>query len=218
MFLKMKMSQISHKGFFITLSLLFLVEFALLAISPYNREDWLLENVLVFLFVPFLAWTWIRMPLSKLSYGLIFLFLALHEIGAHYTYSLVPYDALLASTFGFSLNEVMGWERNHYDRLGHLLYGLLLTYPVRELYCRVLDLPGLWSYFLPLNLIMGASLTYELIEWGAAEVFGGELGIAYLGTQGDVWDAQRDMGLATLGAFIAMAITFVVHRRIKVRA
>lgn len=205
----------SHRSFFITLSLLFLVEFVVLSISPHNREDWALENVLVVVFVLFIAWTYKRMPLSRLSYGLIFLFLVLHEIGAHYTYSLVPYDALFVSAFNFSLNELMGWNRNHYDRLGHLLYGLLLAYPVRELYCRAIDLPGFWSYFFPLNLIMGASMTYELIEWGAAEVFGGELGIAYLGTQGDVWDAHRDMALASLGALIAMGITMFVHKRMK---
>ena len=208
----------SHKRFVMTLSLLFLVEFVVLAISPHNREDWALENVLVVVFVLFIAWSYRRFPLSGLSYGLIFLFLVLHEIGAHYTYSLVPYDALFISTFNFSLNEVMGWERNHYDRLGHLLYGLLLTYPVRELYCRVIQLPGLWSYFLPMNFIMGASMTYELIEWGAAKLFGGELGIAYLGTQGDVWDAQRDMALASLGALIAMAVTMFIHMRMKGRS
>jgi len=207
----------SHRSFFITLSLLFLVEFVVLSISPHNREDWALENVLVVVFVLFIAWTYKKFPLSRLSYGLIFLFLALHEIGSHYTYSLVPYDALFVSTFNFSLNELMGWERNHYDRLGHLLYGLLLTYPVRELYCRIINLPGLWSYFLPLNFIMGASMSYELLEWGAAEFFGGELGVAYLGTQGDVWDAQRDMGLASLGAFMAMAITLFIHKRMKNR-
>lgn len=205
----------SHKNFVITLSLLFFIEFVVLSISPYNREDWALENVLVLVFVLFIAWSYKKFPLSKLSYSLIFLFLSLHEIGAHYTYSNVPYDALFISSFNFSLNEQMGWSRNHFDRLAHFLYGLLLAYPVRELYCRVINMPGFWGYFFPLNLIMAASMTYELLEWGAAELFGGDLGIAYLGTQGDVWDAHRDMALASLGALIAMSITMFIHKRIQ---
>jgi putative membrane protein len=97
----------------------------------------------------------------------------------------------------------------------HLAYGLLLAYPVRDLYCRIAGLKGFWSYLTPLNLIMATSILYELIEWGAAEAFGGELGMAYLGTQGDVWDAHKDMALASLGGFIAMAITLFIHSRIQ---
>lgn len=187
----------------------------MLSISPYDRADWALENVLVLFFVIFIAFSYKKFPLSRISYSLIFLFMSTHEIGAYYTYSNVPYDSFLISTFNFSLNEYMGWSRNHFDRLGHFLYGLLLAYPVRELYCRVVNMPGFWGYFFPLNLIMAASLTYELLEWGAAEVFGGDLGIAYLGTQGDVWDAHKDMGLASLGALIAMSITVYINSRIQ---
>ena len=95
-------------------------------------------------------------------------------------------------------------ERNHYDRLVHFLFGLLLAVPIREIFLRIVQVRGFWSYYLPLDVAMAFSMLYELIEWAAALVFGGELGVAYLGTQGDPWDAQKDMGLATLGALITL--------------
>ena len=99
-----------------------------------------------------------------------------------------------------------------FDRLVHFAYGLLLAYPVREIFLRIADVRGFWGYFLPLDLTMSTSMIYELIEWGAAMAFGSELGQAYLGTQGDVWDAHKDMALASLGALLAMAITLAVNR------
>jgi putative membrane protein len=142
---------------------------------------------------------------------LIFLFLCLHELGAHYTYAEVPYDDWIRSLTGRSLNEAMGWERNHFDRFVHFCYGLLLAYPIREIFLRVANVRGFWGYFLPMDLTMSTSMIYELIEWAAAELFGGDLGMAYLGTQGDVWDAHRDMALASLGAFIAMSVTMLLN-------
>ena len=94
--------------------------------------------------------------------------------------------------------------RNHFDRLVHFLYGLLLAYPIREMFLRIGNVRGFWGYFLPLDLTMSTSMLYELIEWAAAELIGGDLGAAYLGTQGDVWDAHKDMALASMGALIAM--------------
>ncbi|HWA14621.1 MAG TPA: DUF2238 domain-containing protein, partial [Burkholderiales bacterium] len=86
-------------------------------------------------------------------------------------------------------------------------YGLLLAYPIREVFLRVIQLKGFWGYFFPLDITMSTSMLYELVEWGAASFFGGDLGQAYLGTQGDVWDAHKDMALASLGAVIAMLVT-----------
>jgi putative membrane protein len=102
-----------------------------------------------------------------------------------------------------------------FDRLVHFSYGLLLAYPIREMFLRIGNVRGFWGYFLPLDLTMSTSMLYELIEWGAAEYFGGDLGMAYLGTQGDVWDAHKDMALASLGALIAMLITVLVNRRMQ---
>ena len=182
-----------------------------LGIAPHDRSDWALENALVVLFVGALAATYRRFPLSRISYTLIFLFLSLHVVGAHYTYSLVPYDTWWARLTGHSLNALLGWERNNFDRVVHFCYGLLLAYPVREVFLRVASVKGFWGYFLPLDLTMSTSVLYELIEWGSAEVFGGDLGVAFLGTQGDVWDAQKDMALASLGALGAMVATATLN-------
>jgi putative membrane protein len=195
-----------------TLSLFALLWLAL-AIAPRDRADWALENVLVVALVPALLASLRWFPLSRLSWTLVLLFLALHAVGAHYTYSEVPYDAWSQALLGFRVNDALGLERNHFDRLVHFSYGLLLAYPMRELFLRVADARGFWGYFLPLDLTLSTSAIFELFEWGAAELFGGDLGVAYLGTQGDQWDAQKDMALAGLGALIAMALTLAVNPR-----
>ena len=205
----------SHRKYLLILAMLFAALWVALAISPLYREDWMLENALVVVFAVVLAASWKWFPLSRVSYTLIFLFLCLHEVGAHYTYSLVPYNEWTQALFGRSLNEVMGWERNHFDRLVHFSYGLLLAYPVREIFLRVANVRGFWGYFLPLDVTMSTSMIFELFEWAAAVVFGGELGMAYLGTQGDIWDAHKDMALASLGALIAMGIVAAVNRSLQ---
>jgi putative membrane protein len=201
----------TNHRYLLVLSLLFFLEWIVLAIAPNYRDDWMLENVLVVVFAILLAASYKRFPLSRVSYTLIFIFLFLHEIGSHYTYAEVPYDQWFLSLTGTPLNEILGWERNNYDRVIHFCYGLLLVYPVREIFLRVLNISGFWSYFLPLTFTMSTSLLYELIEWGAALVFGGDLGMAYLGTQGDVWDGHKDMALSSLGAFLAMSLTALLN-------
>ncbi|MGD9511404.1 MAG: DUF2238 domain-containing protein [Geminicoccaceae bacterium] len=201
-----------HRYCRVTLGLFGLFWLAL-AISPSDRADWALENVLVLVFVPALIASMRWFPLSRLSWTLILLFLSLHTVGAHYTYAEVPYDAWSEQLFGVRVNDLLGLERNHFDRLVHFSYGLLMAYPMRELFMRVADARGFWGYFLPLDLTLSTSAIFELFEWAAAELFGGDLGIAYLGTQGDQWDAQKDMALAGLGALIAMLVTLAVNRR-----
>lgn len=198
---------ISHRKYLALLSVLFAALWVALAIEPRYREDWALENALVVAFAIGIAASHRKLLLSRVSYTLIFLFLCLHEVGAHYTYAEVPYDAWVEALTGSSLNEAMGWERNHFDRFAHFLYGLLMAYPLREFFLRVADVRGFWGYFLPLDFTLSTSAIFELFEWGAAEVFGGDLGAAYLGTQGDIWDAHKDMALASAGALIAMLIT-----------
>ena len=177
-----------------------------LAIAPRYRADWALENVLVVLAVLALALTHRRFSLSRASYTLIVLFLSIHAVGAHYTYSEVPYDAWVTALTGRSLDTALGWRRNNFDRIVHFAYGLLLAYPVREVLVRVTGLRGFWGYFLPMDLTMSSSATYELMEWAAAMAFGGDLGIAYVGAQGDPWDAQKDMVLAACGTTLSLAI------------
>ncbi len=196
-----------HRQFLLLLAVLLGIEFVVLAFSPHDRKDWLLENALVVIFAAAMFLSYRRLTLSRISYFLIFLFLSLHLVGAHYTYSEVPYDAWFEGLTGRTLNSLLGWERNNFDRVVHFGYGLLLAYPIREVFLRVIRLRGFWSYFFPLDITMSTSMLYELIEWGAAALFGGDLGQAYLGTQGDVWDAHKDMALASLGALIAMLAT-----------
>src|SRR3990172_6970296 len=198
---------IPHRRYLLILATLFFVLWTALAIKPHYRDDWALENAIAVAFVVLVATFHRRMLLSRISYTLIFLFLCLHEVGAHYTYAEVPYDRWLQSLFGFSLNPLLGWERNNFDRLVHFSYGLLLAYPVREVFLRVANVRGFWGYFLPLDLTMSSSMIFELFEWGAAAAVGGDLGAAYLGTQGDEWDAHKDMALASLGALTAMLLT-----------
>jgi len=202
---------ISHKRYLSILASLYLILFIALGINPVDRQDWLLESTLPVLFVALAFFTYRRLLFSRLSYSLIFIFMCLHAIGAHYTYSAVPYDEWFKTLAGSSLNELMGWERNNFDRLVHFCYGLLLAYPIREVFLRVVNVRGFWGYFLPLDVTMSTSMIYELIEWGAAIGFGGDLGMNFLGTQGDVWDAQRDMALASLGALVSMSVTAAIN-------
>ena len=174
------------------------------AIKPNHPDDWLLENFLVFAFVPLLVFTHKRFPLSDMSYLVITLFMILHSIGAHYTYAEVP--------FGYWLQNAFDLSRNHYDRLIHFSFGLFMAYPIREIFLRVAHTKGFWAYYLPLDVTLAFSALYEIIEWLAASVTNPELGIAYLGTQGDVWDAQKDMGVAALGALCCMVTTAAVRR------
>ncbi|MCH8925347.1 MAG: DUF2238 domain-containing protein, partial [Proteobacteria bacterium] len=197
------------------LAILFFAYWIVLAIEPRDRADWLLENLLAFVFAAVLVASFKRLPLSGISYTTIFLFLCLHTLGAHYTYAEVPYDDWVRALTGGSLNEAMGWERNHFDRLVHFSYGLLLAYPIREVFLRVVDARGFWGYFLPLDVTMSTSMIFELFEWAVAERVGGDLGMAYLGTQGDVWDAHKDMALASLGAALAMTLAMAVNVRLQ---
>jgi putative membrane protein len=196
----------SRKSYLLTLSAVYAVWWVIMAINPHDFADWALENVLVVLAVGLLVYTRKSFPLSRVSYTCIFIFMMLHTLGSHYTYAKVPY----AEWF-----PIFEGGRNHFDRLVHFLYGLLLAYPIREMFLRIGNVRGFWGYFLPLDLTMSTSMLYEIIEWGAAELVGGDLGAAYLGTQGDVWDAHKDMALASIGALIAMTVTAFINRRMQ---
>ena len=186
---------------------LFVAIFIALAIAPWYRQDWLLENLLVFIAVPLLVVNYRRLRFSNFAYTCLFVFFVLHEIGAHYTYSEVPWREWLAALGG--RDGFVPEGRNHYDRFVHFAYGLLVLPAAWELIDARMSPRGLWRWLMPLLFMMSHSVIYELVEWAAAQVFGGELGVAYLGTQGDVWDAQKDMALAALGAAIGLAVVAV---------
>jgi putative membrane protein len=175
-----------------------------LAIAPVNRRDWLLENLLAVALVLLLVLTYRRFQFSDLSYCLIALFMTLHALGAHYTYAEVP--------LGFWLQDFLSLSRNPFDRIVHFAYGALLAYPVREVLMRLAGVRGLWPYYLSVSLILAQSGLFEVIEAVVAALVSPELGNAYLGTQGDEWDAQKDMAAALCGAALAMDFTFTTSK------
>ena len=200
----------------LTLLTLFVLLWIALAIAPVFRKDWLLENMLVFISIPLFVLTarWLRF--SNFTYTCLFVFFCLHAIGAHYTYALVPYDEWFRSLTGWTLNHLMGFERNHFDRLVHFLYGLLLAPAAVEIFAHYGRYARSWAYLFPFLFMASHAAIYEVIEWGAAIVFGGDLGQAYLGTQGDIWDGQKDMALAMTGSLITVTL-FAIAGRLPVR-
>jgi putative membrane protein len=143
--------------------------------------------------------------LSDLSYILLAVFLTLHAVGAHYTYSQVP--------LGDWLKDALHLSRNHFDRIVHFAFGLLLAYPVREFLLRAVGVKNFWAYYAPVSAILAFSGFFEIVESWVAMLVSPELGDAYLGTQGDIWDAQKDMTVAFVGAILTMVIAAAVPRR-----
>ena len=176
-----------------------------LAFSPHDRQDWLLENLLALAAVGTLLLTYRRFQFSTLSYLLITAFFSLHAVGAHYTYAEVP--------FGFWLQQLLGLSRNPFDCLVHFAYGLLLVYPLREVLIRLAGAGTFWSYYLPVSGMLAQSALFEIVEAVVAQVVSPELGTAYLGTQGDEWDAQKDMMAAFSGALVTMTLVLVMKSK-----
>jgi putative membrane protein len=204
MFMREKVRKAVHTYYPHMCLVVFLAFWVLLAIEPVNRHDWLLENVLVILFVPFLIFTFKKLRLSNLSYTLLTIFLLLHLIGAHYTYGNVPIFDTLSRVFGDS--------RNDYDRIVHFSFGLCFFFPVKEWMDKRIKAEGRWSVFLPIIMVSFMLLLYELMEFFAALVVSPELGVAFIGAQGDVWDTQKDLLFGVLGALIAGWTTSMFQR------
>ncbi len=187
---------------------IFLTVFAGIWINTFvgttDINNWLLENTLTFLFVLFLLISYRKYQFSDLSYLLVCVYLCLHVYGSKYTYAENP--------FGYWLKDVFATERNHYDRIVHFSFGFLLAYPMRELFLKWVGYPKLVSWILPIEITLSISAFYELIEWAVADVFFKAQGDAYLGTQGDIWDAQKDIFLAFSGAILATTIVSAVKR------
>ncbi|MBX9853708.1 MAG: DUF2238 domain-containing protein [Cytophagaceae bacterium] len=162
--------------------------------------NWFLENTLTILFGAILIFTFRKYRLSDLSYTFIFAYILLHIYGAKYTYAENP--------FGFWLQDMLNTSRNHYDRIVHFSFGFMLAYPMRDLFKNTFQFPDKYCWLLPAEITLSFSAMYELIEWAVADVFFPAQGIAYLGTQGDIWDAQKDMALAFSGAVLILLITF----------
>lgn len=190
---------------------IFLLVFMVVWISTFagttDMNNWLLENALVFIVLPLFIWTYRKYQFSDTSYLLVCIYLCLHVYGSKYTYAENP--------LGYWLQDAFGGSRNQYDRIVHFSFGFLLAYPMRELFLRALRYPAWVAWVLPIEITLSISAFYELIEWAVADIFFREQGAAYLGTQGDVWDAQKDIFLAFTGAILATTIVSLIKRAMR---
>lgn len=175
-----------------------LLALAVSGVNPHDRLTWFLEVFPVLIGIPVLAVSYRRFPLTTLLYRLLLFHALILIVGAHYTYAQVP--------VGFWFQDLFDLDRNHYDRLGHFMQGFVPAILAREVLLRTSPLTaGKWLFFLVICVCLAFSAFYELIEWWAA-VLGGDSANEFLGTQGDVWDTQWDMGLALMGAITALLL------------
>lgn len=185
------------------LLLAYVVHFTLLGIAPYDRAVWWAENLPILLIVLTLALTYRYHAFSNTAYLLMGCLVFLHTIGGHYTFERVP--------FGF-VTELFGFSRNHYDRLAHFTVGFYAFAIAELLLVRKLVAARVVLYLFPLSIIIAVAGSYEIFEWIYASSADGPAGAAVLGSQGDPWDAQKDMLADTLGAVTALLLFFMVYR------
>ena len=182
-----------------------LVALLVSGIAPKDRATWVMETLPVMLVVPLLLLTFKRFPLTPLLYRLIFLHACILMLGGHYTYAEVPP--------GFWVRDLLGLERNHYDRLGHLAQGFVPAIAAREVLLRKSPLkPGGGLFVICISIPLAFSAFYEMLEWWAAVAMG-QGADAFLGTQGDPWDTQWDMFLCMVGAITALLLLSRLHTR-----
>jgi len=174
----------------------FSVFWVALAINPVMRDVWWAENLPIIGVFLLLLLTYRIFKFSNLAYGLMAVWMILHTIGGHYTFANVPFDFF---------TDLFGHERNHFDRLGHYSIGFY-AFPIAELLTRKRLAKPTVVYLFSLFAIMALAAGYEIIEWWYAAMAGGDAGIEFLGSQGDIWDAQKDMLADTLGAITALIL------------
>lgn len=190
------------------LLLAYIALFAFLAVKPYERSVWWAENLPIMLIVAGLAFTYRRFAFSNTAYVLMAFLVFLHTIGGHFTFERVPFDWF---------TELFGFERNHYDRIAHFTVGFY-AYPLAELLLRRrLVLSRAVLYLFPVCFILAVAGVYEIFEWLYAVSADPEAGIAVLGSQGDVWDAQKDILADGLGSIAAIFLFAALNRR-EIRA
>lgn len=173
--------------------------------QPFPETAWLhhLPTAALLAAAPWLLRRW---PLSDVSVWCVAVFLILHTIGGRYTYTEVPYDDVTRALTGATISETFGFARNHYDRLVHLAYGLLAVRPVEEVLRRHLAIPSRTALYIAIESVIAVSALYEVFEWLLTFFMTDDVSAAYNGQQGDMWDAQKDMALATFGALMAVVL------------
>jgi putative membrane protein len=181
------------------------ITWVLAAIDPVDRSAWILENLLLVIFVIAISLTYRRLQVSSASWIFISLFVVLHIVGAHYTYARMP--------LGIWAKNFFGLARNDYDRVGHFAFGFLLAFPIREALLRFSGLRRAWSFCLPPAIILAAGGLFEILESIVTATFAPGEGADWLGAQGDEWDAQNDMLSALIGALVMMATVALTNRK-----
>lgn len=193
----------SERRFFILLLAPLAALFAWSAWAPYDLFTWFLEVLPVLVVFPMLALTYRRFPMSRLVYVLIAAHAVILMVGGHYTYAEMPLFSWLRDEFGLA--------RNYYDRVGHVAQGFVPAIVAREILLRTSPLRrGKWLFFLVTCVCLAASACYEFFEWWVALASGSDA-VAFLATQGDVWDTQWDMFLALCGAVSALMLLGRAH-------
>lgn len=183
------------------LALAFSLFFIVLGIKPIDRAVWIVEVIPVVAIFLGLVLTYSRFKFTHLSYTLMAFWLFWHTIGGHYTFANVPFDYV---------TNLFNFERNHFDRVGHFVIGFY-AYPMAELLTRKRYANTIVASFFGLFFIMSIACGYEIVEWAYAVIEGGNTGIDFLGSQGDAWDAQKDMLADTLGAIFALGLFWMVR-------
>ena len=195
----------NHRQYFNSLFVFVVVFFIWSAIHPHDYFTWFLEVFPVLIAMPILVMTYNKFPLTNLVYGLIAVHMVILLVGGHYTYAEMPLFSWL--------RDYYGWDRNYYDRLGHVAQGFIPAMIAREILLRTSPLkPGKWLFFMVVCVCLAMSAFYEFIEWWVALASGSDA-VAFLATQGDVWDTQWDMFLAFLGSISAQLLLAKVHMR-----
>lgn len=173
------------------------------AIKPHDYFTWFLEVFPVLIVLPLLIATYRKFPFTHLVYVLILLHAIILLVGGHYTYAEMPLFSWL--------RDYYSWDRNYYDRLGHVAQGFIPAIVTREILLRASPLrSGKWLFFLVVCVCLAASACYEFLEWWVALASGSDA-VAFLATQGDIWDTQWDMFLALLGAISAQVLLAKLH-------
>jgi putative membrane protein len=180
------------------------------AYRPERIFDFFLENAAVTILLTGLILSYRKLSLSDLSYLLIVVYLSIHEWGAHYKYSDVP--------LGEWMKPWLHTSRNMYDRVAHFSFGLMLSYPMQEVFMRSVGVTSRWRYLLPIEATLSFSAIYEMMEAGAATVLSPQRGEEFVGMQGDMWDSQEDMFMAGIGSLVAMLVIAVIRHRRAARA
>jgi len=173
--------------------------------APYPEEMYLQHSptLLMLVALPLLQRRW---PLSDAAFACLVAFFLLHTLGARYIYSNVPYDRWATALLGHDLSRTFGWNRNHYDRLVHFAFGLLWARPVYEVSVRHLGIPRRVAFYTVVEFLLAFSALYELFEWGLTMVLSPQDANEYNGQQGDIWDAQKDVSFALVGALLGTLV------------